>query len=154
MIVHIGDRVKIVDMGRIYSTYPDFLDYYSDFSGTTLYERVRRQYTFGRLPTQAETRNVFTVMFVREHGSESGRKLAVINDGAVTYIINVEGLTLVSSDLPFTEGDRVFIRDSSYVYSEWQKLIKHMSTVIPDGAEVYQKWSNCRNPDAEEIDVT
>jgi hypothetical protein len=152
-MIHIGDRVKIADVGKIYSTYPDFLDDYWDISVNTLSERVRRQYTYGYAPTEAEIRNtVFTVMFVGEHGEYAGINLAVINDGSDTYIINANALTLVSSDLPFTEGDRVFIKDPSHVYSEWQKLIKHMSAVIPDGTEVYRKWFDCRMPDAEEED--
>ena len=152
-MIHIGDKVKIADAGKIYPEYPDFLDYYSNISTSTLSERVRRQYRFGRSPSEAEMHDsVFTVMFIREHGDYAGINLAVINDGNATYIINVNALTLVSSDLPFTEGDKVIIKRSDYVYSEWLSLIKHMSTVIPDGADVYQKWFNCRKPDAEEVD--
>lgn len=152
-MIHVGDKVRITTLGVVYTTYPGFLDYYREISSSTMIERVCSQYEYGRSPTLGEAQcNLYTVMFVREHGSMPGRKLAVVNDGEKTFIINVQGLTLVSSDLPFSEGDKVYIRDSNYVYSEWQKLVKHMSTVISDGAEVYQKWFNCRTPDAEEID--
>ena len=152
-MIHIGDKVKIADVGKIYPEYPDFLDYYRDAAVSTLSERVCHQYVFTSSPSEAEIHDsVFTVMFIREHGEYAGINLAVINDGNATYIINVNGLTLVSSDLPFTEGDRVIIKHSDYIYTGWQKLIKYMSAVIPDGVEVYRKWFNCRTPDAEEKD--
>lgn len=151
-MIHTGEFVKIADIGAIYNTYPGFLDYYREAGTSTMIERVCSQYEYGRSPTQTEARNnVFTVKFVREHGSLEGRKLALINDGDKTFIIDVEGLALVSSNLPFTEGDKVFITDPMHVYSTWHELIKHASTVIPDGEEVYRKWSDGCSPKDNEI---
>jgi hypothetical protein len=151
-MIHIGDRVKIADVGKIYSTYPDFLDDYWDISVNTLSERVRRQYTYGYAPTEAEIRDtVFTVMFVGEHGEYAGINLAVINDGSDTYIIEANALTLVSSDIPYAEGEKVFIKDPMRVYSTWDKLIKNACTVIPDGEEVYRKWTDTRSPADNEV---
>lgn len=115
-------------------------------------ERVCFQYTPGRSPTQREAREkVFTVKFIREHDSLEGRKLAIINDGNVTYIIGIEGLTLVSSDLPYAEGDKVFIKDPMRVYPTWYKFIEHASTTIPDGEEVYRKWTDGSLPADDEV---
>ena len=80
-----------------------------------------------------------------------GDILAVINDGEVTFIINVNGLTLVSSDLPFAEGDKVFIKDPGPLYSMWDTLVSHMSTAIPDGEEVRHKWTSSRAPSDDEV---
>ena len=146
-MIHVGDRVKIGYTGAIYSTYPGFLDYYRRCGISPLTERVCSQYELGRSPTDSEVRDrVFTVMFVREHDSMEGRTLAVINDDNVTYIIGVEALNFVSSGLPFIEGDKVYIKDSGPVYSMWESLIENMSTVIPDGEEVYRKWTHGRSP--------
>ena len=151
-MIHVGDKVKIATIGTAYSSYPGFLDYYREVGGSSIVERVCSQYEYGREPTGEEARdNVFTVMFVREHGGLDNRNLAVINDGDKTFIINVEGLTLVSSDLSFAEGDKVFIKDTGPVYSMWKELIKHMSTIIPDGAEVLRKWTNNRSPSSDEL---
>lgn len=150
-MIHVGDKVKIADTGRIYTTYPGFLDYYRETGTSNMAEQVCSQYEYARSPTASEARDkVFTVMFVREHGSMDGDILAIINDGNVTYIIKVDGLTLVSSDLPFTEGDKVYISDSGPVYSMWKNLVKNMATVIPDGDEVLQKWTDGCSPRPDE----
>ena len=150
-MIHVGDKVKIGYTGAIYSSYSGFLDYYRQCGSSTMTERVCSQYDYGN-PTDSQVRDrVFTVMFVREHGSfDDGRKLAVVNDGNVTYIICVEALNLVSSDIPFKEGDKVYIKNSLHVYSQWESLIENMSTVIPDGAEVYRKWIDGHAPTAVE----
>jgi len=155
-MVHVGDKVKIGFRGAAYSTYPGFLDYYREAaSSTTAVERVCSQYVHGRSVTEAEAQNsVFTVMFVREHGALTGEKLALINDGNVSYIININALTLLSTDMPFTEGDKVYIIDSGPVYpvySSWDRLIKHVSTVIPDGEEVRHKWIDGHSPTADDV---
>lgn len=151
-MIHVGEQVRITDTGKAYSTYPEFLDYYREVGTSTVVERVCSQYEYGREVMDVEARdNVYTVMFVREHGRLEGRKLAIVNDGEVTYIISTDGLTAISSDLPFTEGDKVYIKDSGPVYSSWDRLIKHMMTVIPDGEEVYRKWTNDRSPSESEM---
>lgn len=151
-MIHVGDKVKIGFTGDIYSSYPGFLDYYREMSSSSLIERVCSQYEYGRSPSVEDTTKVFTVMFIREHGSLEGRILAVINDGDVTYIIDANALTLVSSDLPFSEGDKVYIADVGHIYSGWLELVKNMSTAIPDGEEVYRKWLSGRQPTSEETD--
>lgn len=151
MTIHVGDKVKVEDVGLMYSTYSGFLDYYREVGSSDVIERVCSQYGYGNSPTTAEIRDkVFTVMFVREHGSMT-KKLAVINDGSVTYIVNVQGLSLVSSDLPVTEGDKVYIKDTGSIYSVWESLIKNVTTVIPDGVEVRCKWTKGHSPTSEEI---
>ena len=151
MMVHVGDKVKVEDVGLMYSTYSGFLDYYREVGSSTVIERVCSQYEYGNAPAISEIRDkVLTVMFVREHGTIDGKKLAIINDGSVTYIINVAGLSVVSSDLPFTEGDKVYIKDAGLVYSMWGKLVKNMATVIPDGEEVRRKWANMCSPTSAE----
>jgi hypothetical protein len=87
------------------------------------------------------------VYYIREHGSLEGRTLAVINDDSVTYIIDTNALTLVSSDMPFAEGDKVFITDAGHCYSSWEKLLQGVSSVIPDGVEVCRKWTEGEPPD-------
>ena len=151
-MIHVGDKVKIGYTGAMYSTYTGFLDYYRECAGSDMVERVCSQYYLVSPPTDAEVRDrVFTVMFIREHGSMEGRTLAIINDGNVTYIININALTVVSSDVPFTEGDKVRIKDTGPVYSVWKELVKHMSTAIPDGAEVLRKWTYDHSPEAYEV---
>lgn len=151
-MIHVGDKVRIEDTGRLYPTYSGFLDYYRDCGSSTMVERVCSQYEYGNSVTTSEVHDkVFTVMFVREHGTIEGNILAVINDGNTTYIINVEGLSLVSSDLPFAEGDKVYIKDAGPVYSMWDSLIKNVTTVIPDGEKVRRKWYSCHSPAAEEV---
>ena len=151
-MIHVGDKVKIAMIDRAYTSYPGFLDYYREVGGSSTVERVCSQYEYGREPTGEEARNnVFTVMFIREHGGLDNRNLAVINDGNKTFIIDVEGLTLVSSDLPFAEGDKVFIKDTGPVYSLWDTLIKNMATTMIDGEEVYRKWTDDRSPSSDEL---
>jgi hypothetical protein len=151
-MIHIGDKVKIGHTGAVYTTYPGFLDYYRDIGSSTIVERVCSQYEYGREPTETEAQcNLYTVMFVREHGSMPGSKLAVINDGNVTYIFDTNALTPVSSDMPFAEGDKVYISNSGCIYSIWSDFVKHMSTVIPDGEEVYRKWTYGRSPADNEV---
>ena len=150
-MIHIGDKVKIANVGGIYNTYPEFLDYYRDCGSSTMVERVCSQYAYGNSATTSEVHDkVFTVMFVREHGTVEGNILAIINDGDTTYIINVEGLSLVSSDLPFAEGDKVYIKDAGPVYSMWGSLIKNVTTVIPDGEKVRRKWADMCSPTSAE----
>lgn len=152
-MIHVGDKVKIGNTGDIYSSYPGFLDYYREMANSSLIECVCSQYEYGRSPTEEEARDkVFTVMFIREHGSLEGRILAVINDGNVSYIIDVNALTLVSSDLPFSEGDKVYIADAGHIYTGWLELVKNMSTTMPDGEEVYHKWRSGQYPTSEEKD--
>ena len=151
-MIHVGDRVKIANTGALYTTYPGFLGYYREVAHSAVAEHVCSQYEYERSPTDEEVRDkIFKVMFVREHGSMEGDILALINDGNETYIIKVDGLTLVSSDLPFTEGDKVYISDPMRVYSIWDSLVKNMSTVSPDGEEVYRKWRNGHSPTEDEI---
>lgn len=146
-MIHVGDKVKITDTGKIYSTYPGFLDYFRQVGSSTMIERVCAQYEYDRSPAAADVRDkVFKVMFIREHGSLDNTIVAIINDGSITYIISIEGLTLVSSDLPFEVGDKVYIKDSGPTYSAWSNLIEQVRTAIPDGAEVYRKWVNNQSP--------
>ena len=146
-MIHVGDKVKIGYTGAIYNTYPGFLDYFRQVGCSTMVERVCSQYECGHSPTASEARDkVFKVMFIREHGSMDGDILAIINDGSVTYIINVVALTLVSSDVPFEVGDKVYIKDAGPVYSAWKNLIEQVRTAMPDGAEVYSKWINNKSP--------
>lgn len=150
-MIHVGDKVRIEDAGRLYSTYSGFLDYYREVGSSTMVERVCSQYEYGNSVTTSEVHDkVFTVMFIREHGTIEGNILAIINDGNTTYIINVEGLSLISSDLPFAEGDKVYIKDAEPIYSMWDSLIKNVTTVIPDGEKVYRKFYSCHSPSAEE----
>lgn len=151
-MIHVGERVKVEDVSWMYTTYSGFLDYYREVGCSNVTEQVCSQYSHGRSPAPSEVRDkVFTVMFVREHGAIDGRKLAVINDGSVTYIINVQGLSLVSSDLPVTEGDKVYIANPGPVYAMWDNLIKNVTTVIPDGVEVRRKWTKGHSPSENEI---
>ena len=151
-MIHVGDKVRIEDAGSLYPTYSGFLDYYRDCGSSTMVERVCSQYEYGNSATTSEVHDkVFTVMFIREHGTIEGNILAIINDGDTTYIINVEGLSLVSSDLPFAEGDKVYIKDAGPVYSMWSDLIKNMATVIPDGEKVRCKWAGIHSPTSAEI---
>lgn len=151
-MIHVGDKVKIGYTGAIYSTYPGFLDYFRQIGISTMCERVCAQYEYGHSPTEADARDkVFKVMFIREHGSLSGQNVAIINDGSVTYIINVNALTLVSSDVPFEVGDKVYIKDAGPTYSAWSNLIEQVSTAIPDGREVYRKWINNKSPLDSEV---
>ena len=146
-MIHVGDKVKIGYTGAIYSSYPGFLDYYKFIGTSAVEERVCSQYALNHSPTDEEVRDkVFTVYYVREHGSLEGRILAVINDGNVTYIINVNALTLVSSDLPFSEGDKVYIKDVMGCYSSWDRLLQGVSSVIPDHMEVCRKWTDGVTP--------
>jgi hypothetical protein len=74
-MIHTGEKVKIGFTGAVYTTYPDFLNYYREVSTSSLIERVCSQYELGRAPTITEARDtVFTVMFVREHDSKAQRK--------------------------------------------------------------------------------
>ena len=151
-MIHVGDKVRIAVTGAIYSTYPGFLDYFRNVAGSTMVERVCEQYEYGYSPTDEEVRGkVFTVMFIREHGSMEGDILAIINDGTRTYIIKVDGLILVSSDLLFTEGDKVYISDSGATYSAWEDLVKNMCTVIPNGEEVCRLWTREGAPLSDEV---
>lgn len=151
-MIHVGDKVRIEDAGRLYSTYSGFLDYYREVGCSEVIERVCSQYEYGNSATTSEVHDkVFTVMFIREHGTMEGNILAIVNDGDTTYIINVEGLSLVSSDMPVTEGDKVYISNPGPVYSMWDNLIKNVTTVIPDGVEVRRKWYDGHSPAAEEI---
>lgn len=146
-MIHVGDKVKITDTGKIYPTYPGFLDYFRQVGLSTMVERVYAQYEYGRSPTASEARDkVFKVMFIREHGSLDNNIIVIINDGSITYMIGIEGLTLVSSDMPFEVGDKVYINDSGLTYSAWSNLIEQVRTAIPDGAEVYRKWVNNQSP--------
>ena len=146
-MIHVGDKVKITDTGKIYSTYPGFLDYFRQVGCSIMVERVCAQYEYGRSPTAADARDkVFKVMFIRGHGSLDDTIIALINDGSITYMIGIDGLTLVSSDMPFEVGDKVYIKDSSPVYSAWNNLIEQVRTAIPDGWEVYHKWVSNRSP--------
>ena len=149
-MIHIGDKVEITDTGKIYSMYPGFLDYLREISSSNLIERVCSQYEYGRSPSVEDTTRVFTVMFIREHGSLEGDILAIINDGSVSYIIDVNALTLVSSDLPFSEGDKVYITNIGHIYTGWLELVKNMSTTMPDGEKVYHKWLMGLRPTSEE----
>ena len=151
-MIHVGEQVRITDTGKVYSTYPGFLDYYRQCGSSSVTERVCSQYEFGREVTDEEAHdNVYTVMFIREHDRLEGRKLAIINDDNGTFIIDVEALNLVYSDIPFKEGDKVYIKDSGPVYSMWESLIENMSTVIPDGEEVYRKWTHSHSPSSAEV---
>ena len=79
-MIHVGDKVRIFELGKVYSSYPGFLDYYRDTGSSSMVASVCGQYKLNRSPTEAEVRDkVFTVMFIREHGSLENRKLAVIN---------------------------------------------------------------------------
>lgn len=150
-MIHVGDKVRVAVIGSVYNTYMEFLDYFRDVGGFTRTEQVCSQYVYGCSLTASEAREkVFTVMFIREHGVIAGRVLAIINDGEKTFIIDVNALVLISSDIPFKEGDKVFIIDHRRVYSTWMELIKHASTVIPDGEEVYQKWVSNHSPSLNE----
>jgi len=151
-MIHVGDKVKITDTGRIYSAYPGFLDYFRQVGCSTMVERVCAQYEYGHSPTEADARDkVFKVMFIREHGSLEDTVIALINDGNKTYMIGIEGLTLVSSDMPFEVGDKVYIKDAGPIYTSWSNLIKNMSTVIPDGEEVFRKWNVGYSPTSNEV---
>lgn len=150
-MIHVGDKVKIGYTGAIYNTYPGFLDYFRQVGCSTMAERVCAQYEYGHSPTEADARDkVFKVMFIRQHGSLDDI-LAIINDGSVTYIINVNALTLVSSDMPFEVGNKVYIKDAMPTYSSWSNLIEQVSTAIPDGREVYHKWTKNKSPSDSEV---
>ena len=151
-MIHIGDKVKIGYTGAIYTSYAPFLDYYRQCGASTMIERVCSQYVYGNSPTDAEVRdNVFTVMFIRAHDCMEGRTLAIINDGNNTYIFDVSALNLVSSDIPFREGDKVYISDSGHTYSAWKELVNNMCTVISDGEEVCSLWALDRSPLLAEV---
>ena len=90
-MIHVGEQVRITDTGKVYSTYPGFLDYYRQCGASSVTERVCSQYEFGREVTDEEAHdNVYTVMFIREHDRLEGRKLAIINDDNGTFIIEIQ----------------------------------------------------------------
>lgn len=146
MLLHIGDKVKIVDAGKVYTTYRSFFDYYRQIGHTTEFiDGVIEQYAEGISPDETDADMEYVVCYLHWHGDYTDKQLAVINNGLKTFIIGVEGLELISSDLCFHVGDIVRIRDTGNCYSLFDDLIKANKDQISEYDEVWDRFAMGRS---------
>lgn len=141
MLLHIGDKVKIVDAGRVYTAYRSFLDFYRQIGRTTEFiDGVIEQYVEGVSPDETDEDMKYVVCYLHRHELYDSQ-VAVINNGLKTFIIGVEGLELISSDLCFHVGNIVRIRDTGSCYSLFDDLIKANKDQISEYDEVWHRFA-------------
>lgn len=97
-----GDKVKIKDVGGVYTTYIQWIvnKAYNDFSDSEDVREVLSHYTYDKRPKTTE--GVWTVITVGEHG-ELPATVALIDNGKEAYMFDSRYLIPAKDSLKWTD---------------------------------------------------
>lgn len=93
----IGDKVKIVDTGWIYFTYPAF------FSENNL-PKLGAKYCYKYPENLIDKSKTYTVKYVNNHGYSSEIVVVIQHSNYEVYLINPQGLKLITQKYTFIEA--------------------------------------------------
>ena len=96
----VGDRVTVVDTGKTYSTYHEWIDKNCP--------QFKPMWKRGGSPQEKQQ---YTIECIADHGKGESTTLLLISNGTQVYIIGEKGVELVKTK--FSVGDRVTVVDQS-----------------------------------------
>lgn len=87
-----GDRVKVIEHGKCYSSYEQFMLKHKEKISSTVFWRYRYNQSYDEF--YKENRDYgFIVQFIANHESRASEgKLAVISNGVDTFLFHIDGL--------------------------------------------------------------
>lgn len=92
-MLKVGDKVRIVDDGEIYSTYFSWIAKNFDYIKHCL-----NHYVFNKDPSEKTVRDsIWTIIHIEKHMSEKDTNIAFIDNGNEAYMIGCDGIEEVES---------------------------------------------------------
>jgi hypothetical protein len=143
-MVCIGDKVKVIREGGIYTTYTSFIrDYVAQFNSEHT-RKIGNAYRENEYPTADEMAHNFTVEYVAHHDSYDSVVAIISSERGNVYIYNADALSVVTPVSSHKVGQKIRIKDNSHTYSGWDTLINSQRGVIT--SDLCDVWSADRTP--------
>jgi hypothetical protein len=143
-MVCIGDKVKVIREGGIFTTYTSFIrDYVAQFNSEHTH-KVADSYREGIYPTADEMAHNFTVEYVAHHDVYDSIIAVVSSERGNVFIYNADALSVVTPVSSHKVGQKIRIKDNSHTYAEWDTLINSQRGVI--ASDLCGVWSAGKTP--------
>lgn len=145
-MVCIGDKVKVIREGGIYTTYQNFIARYMIEFSSEHTHRIGAAYWEGTYPTEDEMAHNFTVEYTAQHDAYTGTIVTIISSeftGRV-FIYAADALSTVTPVSSHKVGQKVRIKDNSHTYTGGDTLINSQRGVI--ASDLCDVWSEGKTP--------
>lgn len=148
-MVCIGDKVRIIREGAIYTTYKIFVAKYVESFNSEHPRSVYDAYQECVYPTADEMAHNFTVEYVAPH-DVFGYPVAVIRSESTrrVFIYTADALSTVTPVSSHKVGQKIRIKNNEHVYADWDTLIKSQKGII--APELCDKWTQGKTPSDRE----
>lgn len=120
-----GDKVKIKDMGGIYTKYLTYLSHYS----YGISDEALRKFTYSHYPEDNEKNDDYVVEFIGQHLTHDHIILCVITSPKRTFIVDEDFLEFLpieeeeEEEAGMKEGDRVKVIDCGKCYTTFERFM-------------------------------
>jgi len=147
MSIEVGDKVKIVDVGQVYTNYMSWLTRDDNYVNMQDY---LNHYQYGRKPDDLDCE--WEVVYKAPHEYLYHKMIYFIDNGSECYMFGEDGLEMVSDDEKQTDievGDKVRITkaDTYSTYLGW--LDRYKSEISRSSLERWQYGRSVTEDDAE-----
>ena len=134
-MIKVGNTVKITNEGAIYTTIFSFLEEAQKTYAVPT--EVLSKYVYGHSPDEEDKQKEYKVYFVGSHPNAffSDKTLALISDGEKTFVIDVNGLKVVSK---ISAGDKVIVADAGKCYDLYDSFMHKYNDEL--NKRVYWGW--------------
>lgn len=145
-MVCIGDKVKVIREGGIYTTYTSFIrDYVAQFRSEHT-RKIGDTYRENEYPIENELAHNFTVEYTAQHDTYPGYLVAVISSELTgrVFIYAADALSTVTPVSSHRVGQKIRIKDPEHTYADWDTLINSQRGII--ASNLCDKWEAGRTP--------
>jgi hypothetical protein len=145
-MVCIGDKVKVIREGGIFTTYTSFMTEYVAKFRSIHTQHISGNYRENDYPTEDEKAHNFTVEYIAEHSDFPGIIVAIISSDITgrVFIYNADALSVVTPVSSHKVGQKIRIKDNSHTYADWDTLIRSQRGVI--ASDLCDVWSAGKTP--------
>lgn len=145
-MVCIGDKVKVIREGGIYTTYRAFTTRYLEKFHSVHTQHISGNYRENDYPTEDEMAHNFTVEYIAEHSDFPGVIVTVISSELTgrVFIYGADALAVVTPVSSHKVGQKIRIKDNSHTYTGWDTLINSQRGVI--ASDLCDVWSEDKTP--------
>ena len=145
-MVCIGDKVKIIREGGIYTTYRDFVTRYTEKFNSVHTHHVSSAYRANAYPTEDEKAHNFTVEYTAQHDTCTVYLVAVISSELTgrVFIYAADALSTVTPVSSHKVGQKIRIKNNEHTYADWYTLLNSQRGIIPP--DLCNKWEAGRIP--------
>ena len=150
-MIKVGNQVKIIDDGKIYSTYDKWIMGVPYEFADTL-----DLWKHDECPTKEDIKRIWEVEYIAPHTSYKTEFIALITDGQKAFAIGVDGLEVVnkvSKNHITINNLNAFAKEvyniavcrqknGGNVKTDTRSMLKHTATEVVEAMEAYSKFQS------------